>query len=259
MFVLILSLFFVFLNGQTPVTMPPSPPVSYCSSIGGYDISGAANIPDKYTLPGSNSTAFVAYSLCGTVSMACGEAGMPCAGTSTGCCGMCQGWVEADGPQTACLGKFTQAQVVGSTVQVQYDGGDAVQQVPRRGLINIACGPGGSQGGNPNVMPTLFTQATGHEPNQPYIYTLDITSPVACGGIGGGWITILLLLFVFIPVYLVGGFLANKFYFMKESEASFVEYLPNYEFWCDTPGLFLEGISFTKSKIMSLLGRESSY
>lgn len=55
----------------------------------------------------------------------------------------------------------------------------------RRGLINIACGPGGSNGGNPSVMPVSFTQATGHEPNQPYIYTLDITSPVACGGIGG--------------------------------------------------------------------------
>jgi hypothetical protein len=92
MLVVILSLLFVYLNAQSPTTMPPSPPLSYCSNIGGYDVSGAANLPDKFTLPGNNGTSFVSYSICGTINMACGEAGMPCAGTSSQCCGMCQGW-----------------------------------------------------------------------------------------------------------------------------------------------------------------------
>jgi hypothetical protein len=63
--------------------------------------------------------------------------------------------------------------------------GDMFQNVARRGLINIACGPGGSTNGNPSVMPVSFAPANGHTGNEPYIYTLDITSPVACGGIGG--------------------------------------------------------------------------
>lgn len=101
----LLSLYFVFLNGQTPVTMPPSPPISYCSNIGGYDISSATNRPDVFVLPPPNNlSAFVSYSLCGTINSACGEAGSPCSGTAQGCCGMCQGWTESDGAQTVCLG-----------------------------------------------------------------------------------------------------------------------------------------------------------
>jgi len=268
MFIYMLSfLFFYFalMNAQDAPTGPtptaiPSPPASYCDQFG---IGGATNLVDTYlwNKPANDTTSFVSYSLCSTISSTCGETGAGCATVSSNCCGMCQGWSEADGPVTTCLGKFSKAFTEGGYLNLQYDGGDVVvgQNVGRRGIIKIQCGAGGSPG-NPNVLPNSFKQASGHEPNEPFIYTLYVTSPLVCGGIGGGAILLLIMFLVLLPLYVVGGFLANKFYFMKEEEdKSIVEYLPNYEFWTDTPSLFMEGLRFTKSKFMALIGKEEEY
>lgn len=58
----------------------------------------------------------------------------------------------------------------------------------RRGILNIRCGSGAS---NFPIEAVHFTQASTHEPNEPYVYVLDTTSPLVCGGIGAGMIQIL--------------------------------------------------------------------
>ena len=62
---------------------------------------------------------------------------------------------------------------------------DVTPPVPRRGMMNIRCGGGA---GDFPVEAVKYTQATKHEPGEPYIYVLEVTTPILCGGIGAGMI-----------------------------------------------------------------------
>jgi len=69
-------------------------------------------------------------------------------------------------------------------------------------------------------------------------------------GLSGGSILLIILL-VSLVVYIVGGVLFR--WKVQHVEPS-IELLPNLPFWTSIPGLFLDGLSFTKSKIMGLRG-----
>lgn len=75
-----------------------------------------------------------------------------------------------------------------------------------------------------------------------YIFTLR--SPHAClvpnPGLSAGSV-LLILLFVAVMVYIIGGMLFLRFY----RGASGVEMIPNYEFWKDFPLLVKDGMIFT--------------
>lgn len=75
-----------------------------------------------------------------------------------------------------------------------------------------------------------------------YIFTLR--SPHAClvpnPGLSAGSV-LLILLFVAVMVYIIGGILFLRFY----RGASGVEMIPNYEFWKDFPLLVKDGMIFT--------------
>jgi hypothetical protein len=65
------------------------------------------------------------------------------------------------------------------------------------------------------------------------------------GGLGTGGI-LLILFFVLVPLYFIGGALFQKFV-KKETETS--ELLIHKEFWTSLPGLIKEGVMFTLNKV----------
>jgi len=248
---LILLIYFLSQFESQPVTMPPSPLPTVCQSIGGYDLTSAVSTSGKWTWDPA-TLRNISWSICDSINGQC-SGSTNCGTIPNNCCGMCQSWPESGSEGGACLGKFVSATATSSGIQLTYDGGDidTVTGVPRRGIINIACGGSGSS--NP-INPVKFIEPTSHGAGQPWIYVFETTSALLCGGIGGGgWILIILFVFL-IPGYLIGGFLVNKFHF--KNEGTVLELLPNYEFWIDTPHLFLEGCQFTKQKFLSLIGRE---
>jgi len=267
-----LYLFFILYKFQdtptAPPTLPPtspptppvapSPPVTFCSDVGGYDLSALTKTQGIFNWASNSADAKISWSLCTTLTgpqqQGCGESGQICSTTMTGCCGMCQTWKEPSDNTEAgtSLGKFTGATADSTGVWVVYEGGDIVRDTtsPRTGKVHITCGSAGDQSG---AHPVKYTEA---KPGGPYIYILEVTSDLLCSGASGigvgGWILIILFIFV-IPGYLIGGILVNKFYFQAESTPQ--ELIPNADFWFDTPKLFVEGLVFTKQKIMGLFGQ----
>jgi len=135
-------------------------------------------------------------------------------------------------------------------VKITYGGGDLVDITPRQVDIDITCDPGAS------VLTFLsFVAAQPQTPAPPaYLYTLTLTSSVLCGagGISGGS-GFLIALFGGIILYLIGGVLYNKLKEQKEG----IELIPNVEFWKEVPGYLVDGVMFSKSKIMSIVSPQS--
>jgi len=234
-----------------PGPTPTSPPSTICNSVGGYNLQSIALATD-YTYPWNPKAADqkIVFNICGNIHTTCGSTpDDECSSTATNCCGVCQEWQDDDGAQGACLGKFASVQMDGSMVRIVYTGGDPVNSVGRTAYIQISCGSGAA-------IPTQFVQAQSHLPNQPYIYLLNINSSLLCGGLGGGGWFLIILFCVVLPFYLIGGLVYNKFVAQKENGP---ELIPNYEFWIETPSYFLAGLTFTKDKFMSLIGRGENY
>jgi len=255
---------------EPPVNPPPLPPLppplpaSYCtgSNTGGYDLTPITGKTQKYAFqPDKDTQNLVVFSVCGYVNQSCSsEAGGVC--YASNCCGVCQQFpAGGDGEfKVVCLGVFSGARPYGSSVEIFYTGGQpipsgegpAIEPGPRRAIITLGCGVAGPNG---EVHAEGFDQAPGNTvPNQNYTYPLKVSHPLLCGGIGFGGVA-LILMFVGAIIYVVGGVVYNKFVLQKEVSSP-MELIPNFEFWVETPSLFLAGISFTKSKIFSAMGRE---
>jgi hypothetical protein len=71
------------------------------------------------------------------------------------------------------------------------------------------------------------------------------------GGLSGGSI-FLIAFFVSAVVYLVAGFIVN---WKVRGATPGVDAVPNIELWRQVPGLVVDGIVFTKNKVMGLFGR----
>jgi len=157
--------------------MPTSPPASTCDRINGYNLRPLVSRQIFYSIPGSNGTGAVRYSICNTINMACGEAGEPCSSTSSNCCGACQSWVEADGPQNCSLGTYSSYSVDPSsnTITITYLGGDSFQGIQRALTITLTCNISAGF-----ITTTGFTPANGHEPNQPYWYSIVAQTNLTC-------------------------------------------------------------------------------
>jgi hypothetical protein len=82
-----------------------------------------------------------------------------------------------DGPQSANLGFYTSNTVdpATGTISFVYTGGDTVQGTPRAALINLTCNASAGL-----ITTTQFIQPNGHEPNQPYWYTVVAQSKLIC-------------------------------------------------------------------------------
>lgn len=145
MFFSLAILFFAYIiNAQTPPSAAPptapSPPVSTCANIGGYDVTSASGATRVYHWQPSSETSTVSFSVCGSINTICGEPGQICSTEPSNCCGMCQSWSEADGTVGTCLGmlfirinfvtlffissgKFSTSRFINGAVEVQYDNG----------------------------------------------------------------------------------------------------------------------------------------
>ena len=109
------------------------------------------------------------------------------------------------------------------------------------------------------------------DPSLPYDYSMTLTTKYACsdiapppaghGGKGSGssglspGSIMLIVFFVCITVYLVGGILFNKFY----RGANGKEIVPQVDFWIALPGLARDGALFSWNKVRSLGGKRANY
>jgi len=127
---------------------------------------------NKYNWFPRDPSAMITYSICDSIDVTCGESGQMCSTQPTGCSGMCQTWNEADGQVGVSLGNYSGYRKGDGVIQLVYTGGDVVQNgnpVGRNGYIWV------SPGSTP-LEPYNYVQASGHEPNQPYIYQLYVRS-----------------------------------------------------------------------------------
>jgi len=252
---------------EAPVSNPPLPPpppavpADYCkgSTTGGYDLTPLHKLTTKFKLPGPQEQ--LIYSVCGSINEACGAAGEVC-GQEVSCCGICQQFPGGDSEiKSACLGRLASAKPYGNDVEVSYLSGQPVpagetttEPGPRQAYMYVECG---SAGVNGEAMPIKFVSPnppTHNISGQMYTYNLYVHTPILCSGIGfGGWA--LILMTIGLVCYIVGGIVYAKFVQQKEV-SNFMELLPNYEFWVETPGYFMAGISYSRSKVNGCLGRE---
>jgi len=181
----------------------------------------------------------VIFSICDSIKRACGK-------TPSGC-GVCQQWSDASNGNS-CLGKFSNAVYVGGEVEVLYTEGDtAPDGTGRTADIYLKCGSGAE------IEPVFFLEANDHLPGKPYQYKLDVLSPLVCTGIGFGAWALIIIFLILLPIYLIGGYLLNRYVRRKDEELTHLELLPNYEFWSQTPALCVEGIFYTKNKIRDMI------
>jgi len=234
----------------------------HCSAqcnLAGFSFSeiAATSFTATWVPPGTTGTQTLNYAPCSPgIPGGCGTQGPPtnqCA-NSPNCCAVCQTWIEDMGPTGACLGKgknlITVESTSSSSVRISYGGGDVVDTTPRQVDIDIKCDPTASV-----LTFASFVPAVPKIPAPPaYTYSLTLTSSVLCGGSGiSGGSIFLIVLFGGIILYFLGGVLFNKFQQQKEG----IEVIPNVEFWKEVPGYLLDGVMFTKSKIMSIVSPQS--
>jgi hypothetical protein len=128
---------------------------------------------------------------------------------------------------------------------IHYDGGDicgsCVPSGSRETYLSINCAP--SQTGSPLQNPIVL----GGQQGLPPIFYVNVTSQYVCGGGGGlsGGAIFLIILLCIAFVYVVGGIIINAAVMKKSG----VEVFPNYYFWVEVPGLFVDGICFIPNKI----------
>jgi len=116
--------------------------------------------------------AIVQYSICDSINTPCGEAGALCSTQSKACTGFCQWWSESEGEGGASIGNYSKfIRVNHSTVKLIYNHGDEAGVVPREGWIWVTQMPG-----SPPLKWLEFITATSHEPNEPYIYQLFLST-----------------------------------------------------------------------------------
>jgi len=129
-----------------------------------------------------------------------------------------------------------------NTITMTYTGGDPAEGQVRGGTVIVTCEPNAKE-------------PTGMVANNPPLnnlngYQVKFHSMHACqkkpgsNGLSGGSV-LLILLFVFFAVYLIGGVAFNKF----RNEATGIDLVPNLEFWQTFPHLVKEGCLFTYGKV----------
>ncbi|XP_046374944.2 cation-dependent mannose-6-phosphate receptor-like [Haliotis rufescens] len=144
----------------------------------------------------------------------------------------------------------------GTNIQVYYS---ANTDVMRESFITVICDKGYDE---------PFVEIQGEETEGSAQYYGRITSKCACPDgchkttynsnvevtLTGGSI-LLIILFVLISVYLVGGVTYNKY----RRQATGIEVLPNSSFWGALPGLVKEGVCFVLGCVRRGGGQKSSY
>ncbi|XP_057293144.1 uncharacterized protein LOC130621810 [Hydractinia symbiolongicarpus] len=137
----------------------------------------------------------------------------------------------------------------GSNLNFLYAGDPTPDKYIRYTKVKLICDPKASE---PQMSQPIETK----EPDQSSsTFSFTLTSECACdgackqssknpGNVSVGTILVILF-FVLLFVYFVGGFLFLKFY--KHNEGT--ETIPQYEFWKDLPAKIKDGFIFTKDKI----------
>lgn len=168
----------------------------------------------------------------------------PCGSSGKSDVSICQTSINKPGAQASSfvngyLHTATFIGEVGKNLVLHYTGDNATLTSGvtklRESSILLICVPDSPS----NVLTAQGETQTG---NVNYKFTLR--SPHAClvlnGGLSAGSV-LLILFFVAVLVYVIGGVLFLRFY----RGASGVEMIPNYEFWKDFPFLVKDGMVFT--------------
>jgi hypothetical protein len=212
-----------------------------------YDLTPLINLGVISVTASSDSGTYTYnISICKNIPTPCGTSN--CA--SPNMAGVCQTWGPDPVVQGRCCGRYdSTATVTGypknAGVMIHYDGGDicgsCVPSGSRETYLSINCAP--SQTGSPLQNPIVL----GGQPGLPPIFYVNVTSQYVCGGGGGlsGGAIFLIILLCIAFVYVVGGIIINAAVMKKSG----VEVFPNYYFWVEVPGLFVDGICFIPNKI----------
>lgn len=137
----------------------------------------------------------------------------------------------------------------GSNLNFLYAGDPTVDRYIRYTNIKLICDPKALE---PQMSQPIEKKAPDQKSST---FSFTLTSKCACDGgckqsskkdhnVSVGTILVVLF-FVLLLVYFVGGFLFLKFY--KHNEGT--ETIPQYEFWKDLPAKIKDGFIFTKDKI----------
>jgi len=135
--------------------------------------------------------------------------------------------------------------------------------VPRTVVMNIACADKpsitGFQVSEPTNPKCQYVANIAHPNACPNAASSGATSSATTGGgkhgsggklSPGSWF--LIFFFVTVVVYVVAGFIVNV---KVRGVSPGVDAVPNAELWKSVPGLVVDGIVFTKNKILGLFGR----
>jgi len=136
-----------------------------------------------------------------------------------------------------------QGQTEGLTMSFQH--GNSSRSFEIDFYCDVTAGPGIPS--YTNESPALHYNFIWHSQ---YACPVDGPNPTPTGGIGLGWILIIVGFTVFI-IYWVAGILVLKFY--KKNTG--VDLIPNREFWSTLPGLVKDGVVWTFRKTKDLIDR----
>jgi hypothetical protein len=174
----------------------------------------------------------------------CGEAS--CAGGACGCVppgnAVCQ--LGSNNVWYSC-GLYATQNITTMTsplgVKIQYGGGKPCGSTPRSSTLLIACN---------EAVTVKFLSVMENINCQ---YALEFQSKYACpkrSSLSGGSV-FLLIFFLGGGLYFGGGFVYN----WKVKHLEGVERIPQYAFWSMIPGLIVDGVFFTKNKLLALINR----
>jgi len=127
------------------------------------------------------------------------------------------------------------------SLQLHYDGGVPFNGVPRFTDVECKCVIAG-----PPTLVSAVEDGSGG-------YFLYISGDACCpivGGMGGGWLVVIIVVSVFAGYCLVGAVVQK---FVRHAEG--IDMVPNVEFWQALPGLVKDGAHFTKDKFFTVIGR----
>lgn len=221
------------------VLVYPSTSQSCTFSVGGhdFDLSGARASTD---FTASDAMYTYVMNFCGnTVNSDCAQrTGMACQFEQ----GEIEAalWKSSDEPDAFLLDPSDPT----AGLKLQWDNGDLCYQSgfmgPRHGRLNMKCG---------STSDTTFTITE----SPTCTHNIDITLREACptdftpageGGLSGGSI-FLILFFVFLILYFVGGFVFKT----KRKGTTGMESIPNIDIWRRVPGLIKDGCQYTSMMI----------
>eukprot|EP01126_Amoeba_proteus_P032877 TRINITY_DN320_c0_g1_i3.p1 TRINITY_DN320_c0_g1~~TRINITY_DN320_c0_g1_i3.p1 ORF type:complete len:227 (+),score=22.32 TRINITY_DN320_c0_g1_i3:172-852(+) len=190
-----------------------------CISAQGLDLSSQNSV--THIIESQETRTTVIMTICGFINQTCGyDATAECYQTKTDCCTVCDQYGGSN-PGGSCYGKtFDHSFASSNGVGLYFTGGDAVTtnpSGPRSASVVLVCDQTTDFTLQPfNNNPPFQNPTTG------YVYNFTVNTRVACPGggsggsiSGGGWFLIILLA-IFLPLYVIGGSLWNKFQLHKE-------------------------------------------